>query len=165
MTRRRRCGSSGHNAATYGIDPTRIAIGGSSAGAITALNVGYNPDDAGAERQPGLLLRRRARRSLSGAAMRDDARAPAAHRRSLFHGTADPTRAVRVGPEHRDGRGQRRPARLPRVVAGRGARSYAENRQQILDTTTNFLYSELDLAWAGRVSRVRGAHRAGGTVP
>ena len=34
------------NAATYGIDPTRIAIGGYSAGAITALGVGYN-DPAG----------------------------------------------------------------------------------------------------------------------
>ena len=36
------------HAADYGIDTTRIAIGGSSAGAITALNVGYasaeNPD-------------------------------------------------------------------------------------------------------------------------
>src|SRR5689334_5641578 len=30
------------NAALYGIDVTRIAIGGSSAGAITALNVGFN---------------------------------------------------------------------------------------------------------------------------
>src|SRR6185437_1737622 len=30
------------NASTYGIDPTRIAIGGTSAGAITALNVGYS---------------------------------------------------------------------------------------------------------------------------
>src|SRR3954447_5831038 len=30
-------------ATTYGVDPSRIAIGGSSAGAITALNVGYRP--------------------------------------------------------------------------------------------------------------------------
>src|SRR5665811_1763523 len=28
-------------AAKFGIDPTRIAIGGSSAGAVTAVNVGY----------------------------------------------------------------------------------------------------------------------------
>src|SRR5215475_7056195 len=33
------------NAATYGIDPNRIAIGGSSAGAITALNVGYSTSE------------------------------------------------------------------------------------------------------------------------
>ena len=30
------------NAATYGIDPDRIAIGGTSAGAITALGVAYD---------------------------------------------------------------------------------------------------------------------------
>ena len=35
--------------ATYGIDPNRIAIGGSSAGGITALNVGYStPEDPSA---------------------------------------------------------------------------------------------------------------------
>ena len=33
------------NASTYGIDPSRIAIGGSSAGAITALNVAFNADN------------------------------------------------------------------------------------------------------------------------
>ena len=33
------------NAATYGIDANRIAIGGSSAGAITALNVGYSSSE------------------------------------------------------------------------------------------------------------------------
>src|SRR3954454_1469951 len=38
------------NASTYGIDPNRLAIGGSSAGAITALNVGFDseaPDSTG----------------------------------------------------------------------------------------------------------------------
>ena len=33
------------NAATYGVDPNRIAIGGSSAGAIAALNVGYSTSE------------------------------------------------------------------------------------------------------------------------
>ena len=33
------------NAAVYGIDPSRIAIGGTSAGAITALNVGFSSSE------------------------------------------------------------------------------------------------------------------------
>src|SRR5215471_14716030 len=41
------------NASTYGVDPDRIAIGGTSAGAITALDVGYNPDDPGTSGNPG----------------------------------------------------------------------------------------------------------------
>jgi para-nitrobenzyl esterase len=35
------------NAATYRVDPTRIAMGGFSAGAITALDVAYRSDDPG----------------------------------------------------------------------------------------------------------------------
>lgn len=35
------------NAATYGIDPTRVAVGGSSAGAITAIHVGQTLNTAG----------------------------------------------------------------------------------------------------------------------
>ena len=35
------------NAAAYRVDPTRIAMGGFSAGAITALDVGYRSDDPG----------------------------------------------------------------------------------------------------------------------
>jgi predicted esterase len=35
------------NAATYGVDPDKIAIGGFSAGAITALHVAYRSDDPG----------------------------------------------------------------------------------------------------------------------
>src|ERR1700730_12096692 len=48
------------NAATYGIDPDRIAIGGSSAGAITALNVGYSSSEDPSARVRGA-------RSISGA--------------------------------------------------------------------------------------------------
>jgi acetyl esterase/lipase len=35
------------NASTYGVDVDRIAIGGTSAGALTALHVGFNSDDPG----------------------------------------------------------------------------------------------------------------------
>ena len=40
------------NATTYGVDPTRIAIKGVSAGAFTALHVGFNSDDPGTSGNP-----------------------------------------------------------------------------------------------------------------
>jgi BD-FAE protein len=40
------------NAETLGIDPTRIAIGGISAGAITSLMVAFNPEDPGTSGTP-----------------------------------------------------------------------------------------------------------------
>lgn len=54
-------------ATTYGVDPTRIAAAGTSAGAITALNVGYGPEDTGSSGNPGYDSRVRAAVSLSGA--------------------------------------------------------------------------------------------------
>lgn len=41
------------NATTYGIDPTRIGIGGESAGAITATLVGLLSEDVGSSGNPG----------------------------------------------------------------------------------------------------------------
>jgi acetyl esterase/lipase len=68
------------NAATYGVDPTRIAIAGTSAGAITALNVGYDSSD------PAKTVR--AAVSLSGAKVIGSA-GPGDAPALLFHGTAD----------------------------------------------------------------------------
>ena len=51
-TPRPRCASCGPTPPTYGVDPTRIAIGGTSAGAITALNVGFDPTDLGTAATP-----------------------------------------------------------------------------------------------------------------
>ena len=54
------------NRGTYGVDPNRIGIGGSSAGAITALNVGFNPDDPGSSGNPGPSSAVQGAVSLSG---------------------------------------------------------------------------------------------------
>src|SRR5262245_4869269 len=54
-------------ATTYGIDTDRIAIGGTSAGAITALNVGYSPENPGPGDHQGFSSAVRAAQSLSGA--------------------------------------------------------------------------------------------------
>ena len=71
------------NAATYGIDPNRIAIGGSSAGAITALNVGYSSS----EDPPASV---RAAVSLSGAQLVVGTISPGDAPALDFHCTTDP---------------------------------------------------------------------------
>ena len=55
------------HAADYRIDPTRIAIGGSSAGAITAMNVGFRAVVPGNSGSPGYSSDVKAAVSLSGA--------------------------------------------------------------------------------------------------
>src|SRR5215211_391527 len=79
------------NATTYRIDPSRIAMAGASAGAITSLLVGWRPEDPGSSGNPGFSSAIRAAVSISGGVpttefiTRDDAPA------IFFHGTADHT--------------------------------------------------------------------------
>ncbi|HEX8803628.1 MAG TPA: alpha/beta hydrolase [Acidimicrobiales bacterium] len=132
------------NAGTYGIDPTRIAIGGSSAGAITALNVGYSPEDPGTSGNPGFPSDVRGAVSLSGAKVlttADPGDAPAL----LFHGTEDQLvsydAAVNTVNE----------ARAAGLIAllttweGAGHVPYTQHRTEIIDQTTNFLWWMMDL--------------------
>ena len=133
------------NEATYGIDTTRIAIGGSSAGAITALNVGYGPETPGSSGNPGYPSDVRAAVSLSGARVLTTPN-PGEAAALLFHGTADPlvpysaaTNTVAAAEA----------AGLPVFLTtweGGGHVPYATHRTEILDQTTNFLFWTLDLA-------------------
>src|SRR5262245_24156594 len=128
------------NAATYGIDPGRIAIGGSSAGAITALNVGFSTSE-----DPSAAVG--AAVSLSGAALFvtiDSGDAPSLD----FHGTADPlvfyplavntqNLAVAAGLDS-----------FLTTWVGAGHVPYVQHRSEILDQTQNFLWWELHLTTA-----------------
>jgi predicted esterase len=123
------------NAATYGIDATRIAIGGSSAGAITALEVGYSTAE-----NPAAGVR--AAMSLSGANLLTTANkgdAPAL----LFHGTADTTVPYAWAVGTRD---RAQAAGLDVFLTsyqGDGHVPYAQHRADILDQTRNFLWWEM----------------------
>jgi predicted esterase len=133
------------NAATYGVDADRIAIGGSTAGAITALNVGYNSDEPGDSGNPGYSSAVKAAVSLSGARLRgtsspDDAVA------LLFHGTNDPLVPYQWAVNTVDDAHAHNLVAYLTTWEGEGHVPYLQHRQQILDQTSNFLYWELRLA-------------------
>jgi acetyl esterase/lipase len=132
------------NAAAYHVDPNRIAIGGTSAGAITALNVGYDPTEVGDSGNPGFSSNVGAAVSLSGARLLgapDAGDAPA----MLFHGTADPLVPYAWATNTVD------TAHAAGLVAylttwdGAGHVPYVQHRTEIIDQTTNFLYWSLNL--------------------
>lgn len=84
------------NAATYGIDPDRIAVGGSSAGAVTALQAAINTEDPGDSGTPGVSSEVAAAISVSGAADPDHIE-PGDPPFLMFHGGADTTVPAPLG--------------------------------------------------------------------
>jgi predicted esterase len=131
------------NAATYGIDPNRIAIGGSSAGAITALNVGYSSSE-----DPSARVR--AAVSLSGAQLIVGTISPGDAPAIDFHCTTDPLVSYQwavntINAAKAQGldaflESWNETCHVP----------YTEHRQQILDQSRNFLWWEMDLAHAAK---------------
>lgn len=137
------------NAATYGIDPTRIAAGGSSAGAITALNVGYGPEDVGDSGNPGYDSTIKAAVSLSGSRILTRAN-PGEAAALLFHGTADPLVPYASAQTTLNEALAAGLAANLTTWDGAGHVPYVAHRTEILDQTTNFLWWTLGLAEAAR---------------
>jgi acetyl esterase/lipase len=125
-------------AATYGIDPTRIAIGGSSAGAITALNVGYSSS----ENQASSV---RAAVSISGAQLLVGTISPGDAPALAFHCTTDFLVPYAWVVNTIDTAKEQGLDAFLETWDGTCHVPYAEHRQQILDQTRNFLYWEMDL--------------------
>src|SRR5262245_47366006 len=127
------------NAATYGIDPNRIAIGGSSAGAITALNVGYSSSE-----DPSASVG--AAVSLSGAQLVVGIISPGDAPALDFHCTTDALVPYEWA------------VNTINAATAQGLDAfleswdetchvpYTEHRQQILDQSRNFLWWDMDLA-------------------
>ncbi len=137
-------------ASTYGIDPTRIAIGGSSAGGITALAVGYNSQNPGPGDHQGHSSAVRAVQSLSGAVFNTAAIGAGDAPAVLFHGTADLIVPYALAQNTVTAATTAGLVAILRTFTGAGHVPYTANRTQILDETRNFFYSQMDLAHAAR---------------
>lgn len=132
------------HAEVYGIDPNRIAIAGTSAGGITALNVGYSSSEDPAVPVRAAVSLSGAHLGVSGVGAISSGDAPAMD----FHCTTDPLVAY--------------PLAVSTINAAQANgldafleswnetchAPYAEHRTQILTQTTNFLWWEMDLAHA-----------------
>ncbi len=130
------------HASGYGVDPGRIAIGGSSAGAITALQVGYDTAE-----QPGAAVR--AAVSLSGANLLSPI-GPGDAPALLFHGTADPLVPYQWAVNTYNAATAAHLTVSLETWTGAGHVPYAQFRTQILTQTTNFLWWTMDLAHAAQ---------------
>ena len=131
-------------AAKYGIDARRIAIGGSSAGAITALNVGYNAADPGPGDHQGFSSAVEAVQSLSGAAIGTTPTADGAPA-LLFHGTADPLVPYSWAQATVQSAQDAGCVAVLITWVGDGHVPYLQHRDQIINKTTSFFYRHLHL--------------------
>ena len=136
------------NAATYGIDPTRIGVGGESAGAITATLVGLLSEDVGTSGNPGWPSTVGGFVSVSGGVPTASVASPGDAPGLFFHGTAD-----NIVPEAWSVNtaiamlNAGVPAFLE-VQDGAGHVPWAQYRTLYLQQADWFLYHSLDLAHA-----------------
>jgi dienelactone hydrolase len=137
------------NAKKYGIDPSRIAIGGSSAGAITAMNVAFAStqfDHTGSNQ--GYSSAVGAAMSLSGARLFGTVDANDAPTLD-FHGTADPLVPYQWAVNTQKGALAAGLQSYLVTWQGDGHVPYVQHRAEILLFESNFLYWELDLGNPG----------------
>ncbi len=126
----------------YRIDPNRIAIGGSSAGAITALWVANHSEDPGTSGNPGYRSDVGVALSRSGFGGWYSAGDPPI---ALFHGTADGTVPYQTAVDTcRNHRAAGNVCQLT-TYQGAGHGLYADHRDDIVAKSAAFLFEHLDL--------------------
>ncbi len=136
------------NASTYRIDPSRIGIGGESAGAITASLVGMDPQDPGNSGNPGYSSQVGAFMSLSGGTPGGLFASAGDAPGLLFSGTSDPTVPFLWSAQTAAALlGDGVPAFLE-AFPGAGHVPYTQFQTQIDSQSDYFFYDFLDAAGA-----------------
>lgn len=138
------------NATSHGVDPTRVAVGGGSAGAVTSLAVAVHSDDPGDSGNPGYSSKVGGAISISGflphdvSSLYDPNDSPIL----MFNGTADPTvsysSALQTAADLYN-------AHVPLVfepLEGGGHVPFTNFGDLMISQSVNFSYAVLDLAHA-----------------
>jgi acetyl esterase/lipase len=136
------------NAATYGIDATRIGIGGESAGAITATLVGVHSDDPGDSGNPGFPSTVGGFQSLSGGLPNGILAGAGDAPGLLIHGTADPIVPHQWSADTTAALLKAGVAAFLEPLSGAGHVPYAQYHDLIVSQSDYFFYDFLDLAHA-----------------
>lgn len=145
------------NAAKYGIDPTRIGIGGDSAGAITATLVGVHSEDPGTSGNPGYSSLVGGFSSFSGGLPGGLFVGPGDAPGVLFSGTADTTVPYQWSVDTANALQKANVAAFLETLDGAGHDPYyAPYDQQLYEQSDYFFYDVLDLGHAaGQPASVR----------
>jgi dienelactone hydrolase len=136
------------NAATYGIDPSRIGVGGESAGAITATLVGLLSEDVGESGNPGWPSTVRGFVSVSGGLPTGGIATAGDAPGLFFHGSAD---TVVPASWSFNTAVEMLNAGVPawlQIQNGAGHVPWGQHRALYLQQANWFLYWALDLAHA-----------------
>ena len=136
------------NAATYAIDPTRIGIGGESAGAITATLVGLLSEDVGTSGNPGWPSTVGGFVSVSGGVPTASVASPGDAPGLFFHGTADNIVPYAWSVNTAIAMLNAGVAAFLELQDGAGHVPWAQYRTLYLQQADWFLYAALDLAHA-----------------
>jgi dipeptidyl aminopeptidase/acylaminoacyl peptidase len=140
------------NAGTYGVDPTRIGMGGESAGGITSALAGMWSEDEGSSGNPGHSSKIGGFVSISGGLPNGVFASPDDAWGLLFHGTADgvvPASWSRATAEKLHDAGV---LEWLLLQEGAGHVPWAQYRELYLEQASYFLWYALGLAWTAQPS-------------
>jgi predicted esterase len=136
------------NAAAYRLDTTRIGIGGISAGAITATEVGLRPEDPGTSGNPGFSSAVGAFVSIAGGLPNGVFASAGDAPGLLFHGDADAVVPFAWSAQTTETMLRAGVPAFIQPLAGGGHVDYTRYRTRYLEQSDYFLYSFLDLSRA-----------------